>query len=62
MRLLTGGIAAIYRGEVQARAEADERPRSRRPTGYFHWSREPAMGLFSVLPLWIVLHGDALDS
>lgn len=22
------------------------------PSGYFHWSREPAVGLFAVLPLW----------
>ena len=24
------------------------------PAGYFYWSREPAMGLFAVLPLWTV--------
>jgi len=24
-----------------------------RPSGYFNWSRQPAMGLFAVLPLWI---------
>ncbi|MFN3241239.1 MAG: CPBP family intramembrane glutamic endopeptidase [Planctomycetota bacterium] len=24
-----------------------------RPGGYFHWSREPAVGLFAVLPLWL---------
>jgi membrane protease YdiL (CAAX protease family) len=24
------------------------------PTGYFRWSRDPAMGLFSVLPLWLI--------
>lgn len=22
--------------------------------GYFHWSRDPAVGLFAVLPLWVV--------
>lgn len=23
------------------------------PGGYFHWSRDPSMGLFAVLPLWL---------
>ncbi|MBL8756404.1 MAG: CPBP family intramembrane metalloprotease [Planctomycetes bacterium] len=23
------------------------------PGGYFHWSRDPAVGLFAVLPLWL---------
>ena len=37
-------------------------PKSRKPdakvasevSGYFYWSRDPAMGLFAVLPLWLV--------
>ena len=29
--------------------EKDEAPP---PGGYFQWSREPAVGLFAVLPLW----------
>ena len=24
------------------------------PTGYFGWSRDPAVGLFAVLPLWLL--------
>lgn len=31
-------------------AEVAAKPR---PSGYYNWSREPAMGLFAVLPLWI---------
>ncbi|MCB9879677.1 MAG: CPBP family intramembrane metalloprotease [Planctomycetes bacterium] len=27
------------------------------PGGYFHWSRMPSMGLFAVLPLWLVYVG-----
>ena len=29
-------------------------PKPLRPGGYFAWSREPAVGLFAVLPLWLV--------
>jgi membrane protease YdiL (CAAX protease family) len=31
----------------------DARPNDE-PGGYFHWSRDAAVGLFSVLPLWLV--------
>ncbi|MFY9344040.1 MAG: CPBP family intramembrane glutamic endopeptidase [Planctomycetota bacterium] len=27
------------------------------PGGYFHWSRDPALGLFAVLPLWLAYEG-----
>jgi membrane protease YdiL (CAAX protease family) len=27
------------------------------PTGYFAWSRDPAVGLFAVLPLWLLYEG-----
>ena len=27
------------------------------PGGYFHWSRDPSMGLFAVLPLWLCYIG-----
>lgn len=32
----------------------EKAPAPLRPGGYFHWSREPAVGLFAVLPLWLV--------
>ena len=35
-----------------ARAEPSERPHAQ-AGGYFHWSRDPAVGLFAVLPLWL---------
>ena len=34
---------------AQAGAEA-----AAEPGGYFHWSRDAAVGLFAVLPLWLV--------
>lgn len=30
------------------------------PTGYLHWSRDPAVGLFAVLPLWLLYEGARL--
>jgi membrane protease YdiL (CAAX protease family) len=33
---------------------AEAKPRA---TGYFHWSRDPALGLFAVLPLWLTYEG-----
>ena len=40
---------------IVAKSKKDdaEAPAEPRPSGYFNWSREPAMGLFAVLPLWI---------
>lgn len=29
----------------------------REPSGYFEWSRDPAVGLFAVLPLWLFYEG-----
>ncbi|MCC6671431.1 MAG: CPBP family intramembrane metalloprotease [Planctomycetes bacterium] len=29
-------------------------PRPQAPGGYLHWSRDPAVGLFAVLPLWLL--------
>ena len=29
----------------------------REPSGYFEWSRDPAVGLFAVLPLWLLYEG-----
>lgn len=36
-----------------AKSAAEPAP-SPEPRGYFAWSRDPAVGLFAVLPLWIV--------
>ncbi len=33
------------------------RPRAAAGTGYFAWSRDPAVSLFSVLPLWLLYEG-----
>lgn len=30
------------------------------PGGYFHWSRDAAVGLFAILPLWLVYEGARL--
>ncbi|MCK5944334.1 MAG: CPBP family intramembrane metalloprotease [Planctomycetes bacterium] len=35
------------------KAEPEPAAEPLRPIGYFHWSREPAVGLFAVLPLWL---------
>lgn len=37
---------------AKSNAEAPAEPR-----GYFAWSRDPAVGLFAVLPLWVVYEG-----
>lgn len=34
--------------------EADEAPAERSIGSYFEWSRQPAMGLFAVVPLWLL--------
>jgi hypothetical protein len=37
-----------------AKSAPDDEPRAEAaPGGYFHWSRDPAVGLFAVLPLWL---------
>ena len=35
------------------KSEKGDSKKSSKPDGYFHWSREPSVGLFAVLPLWI---------
>jgi membrane protease YdiL (CAAX protease family) len=40
--------------DVDARAAA---PEQEPPGGYFHWSRDAAVGLFAVLPLWLLYEG-----
>lgn len=42
---------------AKSRADIDSAPQAAAdvvPGGYFHWSRDAAVGLFAVLPLWIV--------
>lgn len=39
-----------------AKSPADSKESSR-PGGYLYWSRDPAVGLFAVLPLWLVYEG-----
>ena len=46
MALLLSIVAKSKKDDAEVAAEP-------RPSGYFNWSREPAMGLFAVLPLWI---------
>ena len=39
-----------------AKSPADQN-QSSRPGGYLYWSRDPAVGLFAVLPLWLLYEG-----
>jgi membrane protease YdiL (CAAX protease family) len=42
---------------AKSKAEAARPARPAQPHGYLHWSRDPAVGLFAVLPLWIAYEG-----
>lgn len=37
-----------------AKSRPEERAPQPEPQGYFAWSRDPAVGLFAVLPLWLL--------
>lgn len=50
------GTAASRRPTSKAAAEPPSPP----PGGYVHWSRDAAVGLFAVLPLWLVYEGARL--
>lgn len=40
-----------------AKSKADRRGTTAASQGYFAWSRDPAVGLFAVLPLWLLYEG-----
>ena len=50
-----GGSRPATKSAAKATAKpaADAAPATA-PGGYFHWSRDAAVGLFAVLPLWLV--------
>lgn len=44
----------------RAKAKPAEPAKDLPPGGYLHWSRDAAVGLFAVLPLWLVYEGARL--
>lgn len=40
-----------------AKSPAEKPPRAAPSQGYLRWSRDPAVGLFAVLPLWLLYEG-----
>lgn len=47
----------MAKSRADAKPGGSSTPVQTTPGGYYHWSRDPAVGLFAVLPLWLLYEG-----